>query len=70
MIFKTKLSDEEGFSQLYEKIVQLKLIAPDGKNRQTDCTDVETLLRIIQSVQSKKAEPYDIHKHHEFEFKE
>lgn len=54
---KTKLSEEEGFSQLYEKIVQLKLIAPDGKNRQTDCADVETLLRIIQSVPSKKAEP-------------
>lgn len=54
---KTKLSEEEGFSQLYEKIVQLKLIAPDGKNRQTDCADVETLMRIIQSIPSKKAEP-------------
>ena len=28
---KIKLSEEEGFDQLYEKIVQLKLIAPDGK---------------------------------------
>ena len=54
---KIKLSEEEGFSQLYEKIVQLKLIAPDGKNRETDCSDVETLLRIIQSVPSKKVEP-------------
>ena len=54
---KSKLSEEEGFSQLYEKIVQLKLIAPDGKNRQTDCADVETLMRIIQSIPSKKAEP-------------
>ena len=54
---KIKLSDEEGFSQLYEKIVQLKLTAPDGKKRETDCADVETLLRIIQSVPSKKAEP-------------
>ena len=54
---KAKLSEEEGFSQLYEKIVQLKLTAPDGKNRETDCADVETLLRIIQSVPSKKAEP-------------
>ena len=33
------------------------MVAPDGKNRETDCTDVETLLRIIQSVPSKKAEP-------------
>lgn len=54
---KIKLADDEGFSQLYEKIVQLKMVAPDGKNRETDCTDVETLLRIIQSVPSKKAEP-------------
>lgn len=54
---KIKLTDNEGFSQLYEKIVQLKLIAPDGKRRETDCADVETLLRIIQSIPSKKAEP-------------
>ena len=54
---KIKLSDEEGFSQLYEKIVQLKLTASDGKKYNTDCADVETLLRIIQSVPSKKAEP-------------
>ena len=54
---KTKLSDDEGFEQVYDKIVRLKLIAPDGKNRETDCADVETLLRIIQSVPSKKAEP-------------
>ena len=54
---KIKLTDDEGFSQLYEKIVQLKLKASDGKKYATDCTDVETLLRIIQSVPSKKAEP-------------
>ena len=54
---KIKLTNDEGFSQLYEKIVQLKLKAPDGKNRKTDCADVETLLRIIQSIPSKKAEP-------------
>lgn len=54
---KIKLTNDEGFSQLYEKIVQLKLKAPDGKNRKTDCADVETLLRIVQSIPSKKAEP-------------
>ena len=54
---KIKLNDEEGFSQLYEKIVQLKLESTDGKKYSTDCADVETLLRIIQSVPSKKAEP-------------
>ncbi len=54
---KTKLKEEEGFSQLYEKIVQLKLLASDGKKYETDCADVETIFRIIQSVPSKKAEP-------------
>lgn len=54
---KSKLSNQEGFTQLYEKIVQLKLLAHDGKKRVTDCGDVETLLRIIQSVPSPKAEP-------------
>lgn len=53
---KTKLTDDEGFSQLYEKIVQLKLVSTDGKKYNTDCADVETLLRIIQSIPSKKAE--------------
>ena len=54
---KIKLSDAEGFSQLYEKIVQLKIEASDGKKYNTDCADVETILRIIQSVPSPKAEP-------------
>ena len=54
---KSKLTDDEGFSQLYEKIVQLKLTSSDGKKYMTDCADTETLLRIIQSIPSKKAEP-------------
>ncbi len=53
---KIKLK-EEG-SQLYDNIVQLKLKADDGKYRLTDVADVEQLLRIIQSVPSKKAEPF------------
>lgn len=54
---KIKLSEEEGFDQLYEKIVQLKLESSDGKKYATDTADTETLLRIIQSIPSKKAEP-------------
>lgn len=54
---KNKLSNEEGFIEVYEKIVQLKLIAPDGKLRETDCADTKTILRIVQSVPSPKAEP-------------
>lgn len=48
----------EGSDQPYEKIVRLKMKAPDGKMRETDCADVETLLRIIQSIPSPKAEPF------------
>ena len=36
-------------SQLYEKIVQLKLPSSDGKKYLTDVADTETLLRLIQS---------------------
>lgn len=36
----------------------LKMRAADGKNRLTDAADTEQLLRIIQSVPSKKAEPF------------
>jgi len=36
----------------------LKLPAPDGKMRQTDCADTEGLFRIIQSIPSPKAEPF------------
>jgi hypothetical protein len=53
---KRKL-DEEGF-QLYEKIVQLKFVAKDGKKYATDCADNETVLRLIQSIPSPKAEPF------------
>ncbi len=49
---------KEGYTELYENIVQLKLKDPDGKMRQTDCADTERLLRIIQSVPSPKAEPF------------
>ena len=53
---KIKLKDE-GF-ELYEKIVQLKLPSSDGKFYETDCANTETLLRIVQSVPSPKAEPF------------
>jgi len=54
---KRKLAQEAGSEQAYEKIVRLKLTAPDGKQRETDCATAETLLRIVQSVPSPKAEP-------------
>ena len=56
---KRKLT-KEGFNQLYEIIVQLKLESTDGKKYVTDCADTEGLLRIIQSIPSPKAEPFKI----------
>lgn len=47
-------------SQLYEKIVQLKLKAQDGKMRLTDVLDTEGILRLIESIPSPKAEPFKV----------
>ena len=54
---KRKLK-EEGADQLYEKIVQLKMKAPDGKMRATDAANMQGIFRIIQSIPSPKAEPF------------
>jgi hypothetical protein len=48
----------EGFREVYAQSVQLKMEAPDGKMRVTDAADTTTLLRIIQSIRSTKAEPF------------
>lgn len=55
---KRKL-EAEG-SEVYEKIVQLKMPAPDGKMRLTDVADTEQVFRLIQSIPSKKAEPFKL----------
>jgi len=55
---KNKLKAEG--SEVYEKIVRLKMIAPDGKQRFTDCFSTEDLLRVVQSVPSPKAEPFKV----------
>lgn len=47
----------EGASELVTKCYQLKLQAEDGKMRLSDVADAQTMLRIVQSVPSKKAEP-------------
>ena len=39
---------------------QLKLTAADGKQRLTDVADTEQILRLIQSIPSKKAEPFKL----------
>ena len=55
---KIQLAEKEGFSQLYGKIVQLKLESTDGKKYLTDTTTTETIFRIIQSISSPRAEPF------------
>lgn len=47
----------EGYVEVSDKIGQLKMLAPDGKMRLTDCANTETMFRIIQSIPSPKVEP-------------
>ena len=54
---KVKLR-REGYIEVSVKIGQLKLSSLDGKMRETDCANTETLFRIIQSIPSPKAEPF------------
>lgn len=49
---------KEGTDELLTNCQQLKLKSTDGKNRLTDVATTEQLLRIIQSIPSKKAEPF------------
>lgn len=55
---KKKLAAEG--SELSDRIGHLKLVAPDGKRRETDVADTEALLRLIQSIPSPKAEPFKL----------
>ena len=55
-VLKGRLKNE-GFEPA-TKCCQLKMQALDGKQRPTDVGNAETILRIIQSIPSKKAEPF------------
>jgi len=57
-VLKGRLSKEGG--QLTTNCSQLKMQSKDGKFYKTDVADTEQLLRIIQSVPSKKAEPFKL----------
>lgn len=53
-----KIREKEGSGiELYTFCVHLKLIAEDGKLRETDCTNTEGAFRMIQSIPAPKAEP-------------
>ena len=55
-VLKTRLKQEG--SQLATNCSQLKMLSLDGKYYKTDVADTEQVLRLIQSVPSKKAEPF------------
>jgi DNA-damage-inducible protein D len=54
---KKRANEEEGI-ELSTICRRLKLMASDGKNYLTDCSNTEGILRIIQSIPSPKAEPF------------
>jgi len=56
-VLKKRLKDE-GANETVTKCNALKMLAADGKSRLTDMADTETLLRLIQSIPSPKAEPF------------
>ena len=58
-MLKKRMSEEEK-SELSTKCVQLKMIAQDGKLRNTDVLDTKGILRLIESVPSPKAEPFKL----------
>lgn len=58
-VLKKRLKDE-GADQLLTNCKQLRLKASDGKRRMTDVATTEQLLRLIQSIPSKKAEPFKL----------
>ncbi|MDR1197181.1 MAG: hypothetical protein LBL08_02825 [Candidatus Nomurabacteria bacterium] len=51
---------KEGADQLVTNCYQLKMRAEDGRQRLTDVMDTEQVLRLIQSIPSKKAEPFKL----------
>jgi hypothetical protein len=64
-VLKGRLTDEgcnlfpnQQNNELVTNCYQLKMLAPDGKMRLTDVADTEQVLRLVQSIPSKKAEPF------------
>ena len=56
-VLKGRLS-KEGADQPLTKCKKLKMLSADGKTHPTDAATAETLFRIIQTIPSKKAEPF------------
>ena len=57
-MMKQRLAQDEGYTEVFTKCERLKMRSPlDGKKYATDAADAETMLRIMQSAPSPKAEP-------------
>ena len=57
-VLKNRLKKEG--SEVVTNCNQLKLVAEDGKSRETDVADMATMFRVIESIPSKKAEPIKV----------
>jgi hypothetical protein len=64
-VLKGRLTDEgcnlftnQQNNELVTNCYQLKMLAADGKHYKTDVADTEQILRLVQSIPSKKAEPF------------
>ena len=55
-VLKKRLKDEG--NETVTNCNALKMLAPDGKMRKTDCLDTKGVLRLVQSIPSPKAEPF------------
>ena len=55
-VLRKRLSNEG--SELVTNCNRLKMLASDGKMRETDCLDTKGVLRLVQSIPSPKAEPF------------
>ena len=56
-VLKKRLIDE-GANQTVTNCNGFKMLSKDGKQRLTDCSNTEGMLRLIQSIPSPKAEPF------------
>jgi DNA-damage-inducible protein D len=55
---KKKMTRNEGAAQVFDKIEKVKFVGLDGKNYPSDGADTQTVLRLIMSIPSPKAEPF------------
>ncbi len=58
LFLKRQLVEREDITELSSNMGQLKLPSTDGKMRETDTVNTETVFRIVQSIPSKNAEPF------------